>query len=108
MLYLVNTEIKDEYSAPSRKMTDIIEQDWKTILNFREEGKIKAIGSLVERKGCCGIWDVESIEELHQLVSKLPLYAYLDIKITPLITPEYALEATQKAIASRPSEATSM
>jgi len=43
------------------------------------------------------IFDVESNDELHDLLSGLPLFPYMDIRVTPLATHPSDINAVQTA-----------
>jgi len=53
------------------------------------------------RKGGCVIWDVESVEELHILISQSPIFPFLETEITPLISIENALESVKSALEAK-------
>ena len=100
MLFLVIGEIKGTAPLPPDQLMGLAVQEWEMALKFKKEGKIIAGGALAGRKGGCGIWDVESVEELNSLVSQLPLYMFLDIEIIPLTSAEFALESVKQAYAA--------
>lgn len=47
-------------------------------------GKWVGIWRIVGQYANFSVFDVESNDELHQLLSDLPLFQYLDIQVTPL------------------------
>ena len=67
-------------------------------MGYRQQGKVVAGGALAGRKGGCGIFDVDSTEELHTLVSQLPMFPFIEWEIIPLNTVEYALELAKQAL----------
>lgn len=54
-------------------------------LNFVREGKLKRIYRIVGMRANFSIWEADSLEELHQTLTSLPLHPYMDIEITPII-----------------------
>ena len=60
-----------------------------------------AQGMFAGRKGGCVIWDVESVEELHILISQSPIFPFLETEITPLISIENALESVKSALEAK-------
>lgn len=54
--------------------------------DLQRAGKWPEIWRIVGEYSNFSIFDVESNDELHQLLSGLPLFAYMDIAVTPLAT----------------------
>jgi muconolactone D-isomerase len=51
---------------------------------LQHRGKWPHIWRIVGEYANYSIFDVESNDELHQILSALPLFPYMDIKVTPL------------------------
>jgi len=51
---------------------------------LQESGKMQGIWRIVGEYANHSIYDVESNDELHQILSGFPMYAYMKIKVTPL------------------------
>ena len=47
-------------------------------------GNIPFFGCVAGRYANVSVFDVESADELHELLSGLPLFPYMDIRVTPL------------------------
>ncbi len=60
---------------------------------LRNEGKLLRIWRIVGERANVGIWQADSLEELHESISGLPLFPYIEVSVTPLIehpsTPSY-------------------
>lgn len=100
MLFFVKAEVKGMVPLPPEQLLELAVKEWETVISYRQQGKILAGGALAGRKGGCGIWNVESAEELHTLLFQLPLFPFLECEIIPLIPVEYALEGTKQALAA--------
>jgi muconolactone D-isomerase len=98
MLFFVKGELKGALPLPPEKSMELAVNEWETVLKYRQQGKALAGGALAGRKGGCGIWDVESAEELHTLVSQLPMFSLIEWEIIPLTSVEYALESSKQAL----------
>ena len=72
-------------------------EGWEKAIDYQKQGKILTQGIFAGRKGGCVIWDVESVEELHTLISQSPIFPFLETEITPLISIENALEPVKLA-----------
>lgn len=49
-----------------------------------EAGLMRRIWRLPGRRAVMALYDVESADELHDVISSLPLFPWLDVTITPL------------------------
>ncbi|EGW35941.1 methylmuconolactone isomerase [Desulfosporosinus sp. OT] len=72
-------------------------EGWEKVIGYQKQGKILAQGMFAGRKGGCVIWDVESVEELHTLISQSPIFPFLETETTPLVSIERALESVKSA-----------
>lgn len=100
MLFLVKSELTQLPPFPPQQVKEIMVQGWEKVIAYQKQGKILAQGMFAGRKGGCVIWDVDSVEELHMLISQSPIFPFLETEITPLISIENALEAEKLAIAA--------
>ena len=100
MLFYVKGELKGALALPPEQSLELVVKEWETSISYRKQGKILAGGALAGRKGGCGIWNVDSAEELHTLVSQLPLFPFIEWEIIPLFPAEVALEGYKQALAS--------
>jgi len=53
--------------------------------DLRAEGKMRRMWRLPGTSSALLLWDVESPEELHALLSSMPVWQYCEVEITPLI-----------------------
>lgn len=54
-------------------------------LQFVKDGKLKRIYRIVGLRANFSIWEADSLEGLHEILTSLPLHPYMDIEIYPLI-----------------------
>ncbi|MCP4967028.1 MAG: muconolactone delta-isomerase [bacterium] len=47
-------------------------------------GKLRRIWRIPGRRAVMALYRVDSLEELHEVLSSLPLFPWMDIQITPL------------------------
>ena len=100
MSFFVKAETKGAFPLPPEETLELVVKEWETVISYRQQGKVLAGGALAGRKGGCGIFDVDSPEELHTLVSQLPMFPFVEWEVIPLNTPEYALEGAKQALAA--------
>lgn len=99
-IFLVISELKDNTLIERERLLELIEKEWETLIEYEKAGKVLAGGAMAGRRGGCGIWKAESITELHNMLSRLPLFFFTDTQITPLTSVEYALELTRHTLST--------
>lgn len=65
---------------------DILAREKAYSQELQRSGKWPHLWRVVGEYSNISIFDVESTDELHELLSGLPLFGYMDIKVTPLAT----------------------
>jgi len=68
MLFYVKGELKGVVPLPPEQVLELVVKESETIISYRKQGKVLAGGILAGRKGGCGIFNVDSTEELHALL----------------------------------------
>jgi muconolactone D-isomerase len=99
MLFYVKGESTGAPPLPPDEVYELVVKEWETIISYQQQGKILAGGALAGRRGGCVIFDVDSIDELHTLISQMPLFAFVEWEIIPLISSEYALAGAKQTLA---------
>ena len=98
MLFFAKGEFKDVVNLSSEKFLELAVAEWETISKHKSQGKVLTGGALKDRKGGCGIFNVDSKQELDKLLSGLPMFPFLEWVIIPLDTIEDALNSAKKAL----------
>jgi muconolactone D-isomerase len=60
---------------------------------YQKQGKLRAIWRVVGRYANVSLWEVESAEELHDLLQQLPLFPYMTVDVTLLARHPSALDS---------------
>jgi len=100
MLVLFKGEAKGVPPIPPKDFFELSTKQVESLNSYKERGKILAGGIIAGRKGSYAIFDVDSIEELQGLVAQTPMYPFIEVELTPLISYELAIE-TAKKLASK-------
>ena len=100
MLYFVKSELKGGPQMPPEQWLELLVKEFEMEISYQKQGKILAIGDLSGGKGSCIIYDVESNDELHELVSVLPTFSFLDWEVIPLLSREQNLQITKQTLTS--------
>jgi muconolactone D-isomerase len=54
--------------------------------DIQRSGRWPHLWRVAGRYANVSVFDVESVDEVHELISSLPMFAFMDITITPLAT----------------------
>jgi muconolactone D-isomerase len=92
MLFHVTMEVRLPHDMDPAA-ADKLKADEKALAQrLQEEGRWRHLWRVVGRYSNVCIFDVESNDALHVLLSSLPLYPYMDIEVTPLARHPSAIE----------------
>lgn len=86
MLYLVHMIVDIPDSLPAEEAARIKAEEKAYSQDLQRSGKWPHIWRVVGQYANYSVFDVESNEELHNLLSVLPLFPYMQISVTPLAT----------------------
>ena len=92
MLFLVMSESKVPPSMPMEQVVPKLREAWKTLERWENEGKIMGGGRVAGTHTAYFVANVNSTEELDQMIASSPLYEYLDVEILPLVSISGALD----------------
>lgn len=92
MLYHVVMDVNLPVDMPKGIVEDIklLEKTYSQTL--QREGKWRHIWRITGEYANISIFDVSSHDELHDILSNLPLFPYMTIKVTPLARHPSAVE----------------
>ena len=84
MLFLVRMDVLLPHDMPPAIADDIKAREKAYAQDLQRSGKWVHLYRVVGEYANYSIFDVESNDELHSLLSSLPLFPYMKIKVTPL------------------------
>jgi muconolactone D-isomerase len=84
MLYLVHMHVELPYDMPLDVAQDIKEREKAYAQQLQREGRWLHLWRIVGEYANYSVFDVEGHDQLHQLLSGLPLFPYMKLKVTPL------------------------
>lgn len=88
-LVQIQVTLPPELSSGSRQ--ELMEREQVRGRELMNEGVIRRIWRIPGRTANVGIWDAANPTALHEALSSLPMFPYIDAKVTPLAT--HPLEA---------------
>ena len=98
MLFFVKATLEEQPAMPRDQYLGMVASTWQVIKQLEGNGKVISGGAFVGQRAGCVIVDVDSNEELSDILNRLPLSAYLTWEAVPLIGAERALESAKWAL----------
>ena len=84
MLYCVEMQVNIPASLDANRVEEIKAAERAKAIEIQKSGKWPHLWRVVGKYSNISILDVESNDELHQILSSLPLFPYMTIQVTPL------------------------
>jgi muconolactone D-isomerase len=84
MLYLVHMEVNIPSSVSEQEATKIKSLEKEYSQDLQKSGKWPHLWRVVGEYANYSIFDVEGNDDLHTILSGLPLFPYMKIQVTPL------------------------
>ena len=84
MLYHVRMDVNLPLDMPAEQANKIKAVEKAYAQELQQQGKWRHIWRITGQYSNISIFDVESNEELHNLLQGLPLYPYMNIEVMPL------------------------
>lgn len=84
MLFLVRMDVNLPADMPSEEAAAIKAVEKAYSQDLQKQGKWRHIWRVVGEYSNYSVFDAESNDELHTMLSGLPLFPYMDISVTPL------------------------
>ena len=85
MLYLVRMDVNIPLDMPVEQSEAIKAEEREYSQTLQRDGRWAHIWRVVGEYANYSVFDVADNDELHALLSGLPLFPYMDVKVTPLV-----------------------
>ncbi|MBP1235401.1 muconolactone D-isomerase [Arthrobacter sp. PvP102] len=92
MLYLVRMDVNIPPDMPKKNVDAIKAEEREYSQELQHNGRWPHLWRVVGEYSNYSVFDVADNDELHTLLSGLPLFPYMDIKVTPLAKHPSAIE----------------
>ncbi|OBF28025.1 muconolactone Delta-isomerase [Mycobacterium sp. ACS4331] len=86
MLFCVRMDVHLPADLAPDERAEILAREKAYSQRLQHDGKWPHIWRVVGEYANYSIFDVDSNDELHTMLSELPLFGYMDIEVTPLAT----------------------
>lgn len=84
MLYLVHMQVNLPPDMPAEQANDLKQREKAYSQELQRNGQWPHLWRVVGEYANYSVFDVASNDELHTLLSSLPLYPYMQIRVTAL------------------------
>jgi muconolactone D-isomerase len=84
MLFLVHMQVRIPPDADKAHIAAIVAQEKAYSQKLQHEGTWRHLWRIVGEYANYSVFDVETNDELHTILSSLPLFSYMKIEVTPL------------------------
>jgi muconolactone D-isomerase len=84
MLYMVEMTVELPTDLGTEQTETLIAAERKYALELQRQGKWRHLWRVTGRYANVSIFDVENHDALHEALTRLPLWPYLKVNVTPL------------------------
>jgi muconolactone D-isomerase len=84
MLFHVRMNVNLPLSMPPEQAAQLKQDEKALAARLQEEGKWRHLWRIAGQYANISIFDVASVDELHALLTSLPLFPYMQIEVMPL------------------------
>ncbi|MBM6622319.1 muconolactone Delta-isomerase [Micrococcaceae bacterium RIT802] len=84
MMFLARMDVRFPDHLTTEQIADFQVREKAYSGGLQESGKMAGIWRIVGEYANHSLFDVESNDELHEILSGFPMYPYMTIKVTPL------------------------
>ncbi|MCL9770348.1 hypothetical protein NAT47_07950 [Flavobacterium sp. HXWNR69] len=82
MVYVVEMEVNIPESWSQEKLADYLAREKECSQKWQSSGKWKYLWRVAGKYANISVLEVDGPDELHQIISSLPLFPYMNIKVT--------------------------
>jgi muconolactone D-isomerase len=96
MLFHVTMAVSIPHRIEPEKMNDLASREHERAQELQRQGKWLHLWRVAGKYANVSVFDVESPDELHDVLSSLPLYPFMKVEVTALSHHPGALEAEER------------
>ncbi|KAF1050211.1 muconolactone Delta-isomerase [Xylophilus sp.] len=97
MLYLVRMDVRILHDLPAAQADEIKAREKAYSQSLQRDGRWRHLWRVVGEYANYSVFDVKSHDPLDTLLSQLPLFPYMEIKVTPLADRPSSIVQERKA-----------
>jgi muconolactone D-isomerase len=84
MLFHVSIDVRIPHDADTEKIKHLSAQEHERAKELQEKGKWLHLWRVAGKFANVSVFDVESADELHEILNSLPLYPFMEVDVTAL------------------------
>lgn len=84
MLFLVQMTVNPPTHLAPEEFARIKDEEKQRALDIQRQGKWPHLWRVTGKYSNVSVFDVDSNQELHELLMSLPLFPYMDVSVTPM------------------------
>jgi muconolactone D-isomerase len=84
--FLVKIQVFTPETMEADQLLSLISAERARGKELKDAGTIARIWRIPGTKNNVGVWNAADASELHAAISSLPLFAYMNVEVTPLAT----------------------
>lgn len=92
MLYLAEMTVRLPPGMDEDTVAELKSKERELAQRLQREGRWRHLWRVAGRYANVSVFDVDSPEELHELISSLPLFPYMNVRVTTLARHPSALD----------------
>ena len=96
MLFMAEMEVRLPPDMPAEQADELKARERSYSQALQRDGRWPHLWRVAGRFANVSVLDVGSVDELHELLSGLPLFPYLDIRVTPLARHPNAIDQEER------------
>jgi len=85
MLFHVRMDVRIPHDLPAEQAAEIIAREKAYSQDLQQSGKWRHIWRIAGQYANYSVFDVKDNAELHEILSGLPLFKFMEIEVTPLL-----------------------
>lgn len=85
MLFHVRMDVRIPHDLPAEEVTGIIVREKAYAQELQRSGKWRHIWRIAGQYANYSIFDVRDTAELHEILTGLPLFRFMELTVTPLL-----------------------
>ena len=86
MEFLVQIQVAFPPEMPADQLADVMEREVARGRELKAAGTIVRIWRIPGRRANVGVWQAETPDALHEAITSLPAFPWIDAHVTPLAT----------------------
>lgn len=98
MIFQVEIDVAIPEAADRDMVRNLSQEESEKARELQRSGKWKHLWRVVGKWSNLSIFDVESAEELHEILTSLPLYRFMTIRVTALCRHPASVDESRQSV----------